>query len=124
MISQLISNIKVGIKHKKTHIVVSNNKFIYIVLEALWDEKIILGFYCEGNFIIVLLKYDVWNISLIKDLNCLWNPGNKQYLTITKILKSDYKLIFFLSTSKGVMSIKKAISLNVGGQLLLSVSLN
>lgn len=124
MLSNLISNIKVGLIHKKLYISVKHTKSLILFINALWDEKLINGFCIEGEKIIVFLKYDYWNRTCIKKIKFFSKPGKRQYLTLIDYQKLyKYNIIFFVSTIKGVMTFKRAHKLGLGGELLFGIFL-
>lgn len=71
----------------------------------------------------VFLKYDNYGQPVIRDLARISKPGLRKYSPSQEIPRSLNGLgITVVSTSHGVMTDKEARRLNVGGELLFSVS--
>ena len=70
----------------------------------------------------VFLKYDDDNSPVIHGIERVSTPGCRKYISFDKIPRVLNGLgISILSTSKGVMSNKKAKNLKVGGEILCNV---
>lgn len=67
-----------------------------------------------------------WNSVNLK-VTRISKPGRRIYCTAKELKKINYKLTniastLIISTNKGVMTVTKAVSLNVGGELLFKIS--
>ena len=96
------------------------------VLEVLRDEGFIRG-YSQTEFdngkseIQIDLKYHEGE-SVIKEINRISKPGRRVYSSVDSMpLVRNGLGISVISTSKGVMSDKKARTNNVGGEILCVV---
>tara|TARA_B100001250_G_C19792820_1_gene787339 strand:- start:802 stop:1200 length:399 start_codon:yes stop_codon:yes gene_type:complete len=96
------------------------------VLEVLRDEGFIRG-YSQTDFdsgkseIQIDLKYHEGE-SVIKEINRISKPGRRVYSSVDSMpLVRNGLGISVISTSKGVMSDKKARTNNVGGEILCVV---
>ena len=96
------------------------------VLEVLRDEGFIRG-YSQTDFddgkseILIDLKYHEGE-SVIKEINRISKPGRRVYSSVGSMpLVRNGLGISVISTSKGVMSDKKARTSNVGGEILCVV---
>ena len=96
------------------------------VLEVLRDEGFIRG-YSQTDFdngkseIQIDLKYHEGE-SVIKEINRISKPGRRVYSSVESMpLVRNGLGISVISTSKGVMSDKKARTNNVGGEILCVV---
>jgi len=96
------------------------------VLEVLRDEGFIRG-YSQTDFddgkseIQIDLKYHEGE-SVIKEINRISKPGRRVYSSVGSMpLVRNGLGISVISTSKGVMSDKKARTSNVGGEILCVV---
>ena len=96
------------------------------VLEVLRDEGFIRG-YSQTDFddgkseIQIDLKYHEGE-SVIKEINRISKPGRRVYSSVESMpLVRNGLGISIISTSKGVMSDKKARTNNVGGEILCVV---
>ena len=99
-----------GIKKEMTKILKDQG---YILNYKLVDEK-------SNSFIRIALKYDaITKISAIKSLIRASKPGLRKYASCADLPRVLNGLgIAIISTSKGVMTDKKARELNVGGEVL------
>ena len=99
-----------GIKKEMTKILKDQG---YILNYKLVDEK-------PNSFIRIALKYDaITKISAIKSLIRASKPGLRKYASCADLPRVLNGLgIAIISTSKGVMTDKKARELNVGGEVL------
>ena len=70
----------------------------------------------------LFLKYDYQGHPVIENIKRISKPGNRVYVQLGKAPKVlDGLGISILSTSKGVISHKKARQLGVGGEILCEV---
>jgi ribosomal protein S8 len=123
MLARLISNFNLSISHKRSSFMVKDNKSIRIVLDVMWDEKLIIGYRTEDKKLKVLLKYTVWGKTVLKHICLLSKPGRRQYVAyfeLADLLKNNR--IYFLSTDRGLMSANKAKILGIGGELLFYIN--
>ena len=97
------------------------------ITKILFDQGFIMSykFVKQENFevIKIALKYNFKTKSpVIKKLQRVSTPGLRKYVGVSKIPRVLNGLgIAILSTSKGVMSDKKAVEENVGGEVLCYV---
>ena len=71
----------------------------------------------------VTLRYDQNRKSVIKEIIRVSKPGRRVYIKAEEVRPYKSNMgISILSTSKGIMTNKKAIKLNVGGEVLCLVS--
>jgi len=134
-VNNLFSSLQNGQKAKKHLIRNPKTKIVYDILNILLSEGYICGFtYVESDFaqnhllsdskhknqIQVLLKY-VNEEPVIRKIKQVSSSGCRVYIGSKKIqdLPSIYFLI--LSTSKGIMTAKKAKSLQIGGEILCRI---
>lgn len=93
---------------------------------VLKEEKYIKDFFFinDGQFqtIRIFLKYDFNGSSVIEDIRRCSRPGQRIYVGSQEVPRVlDGLGISILSTSKGIISNKAAMRLNVGGELLCEV---
>lgn len=113
------------LKKKKLILLQKKTKIVLNVLNALWDEKVILGYrFLNNDFVKIYLKFDNLGKSLIKKIIIISKPGNKKYINIFD-LKSNHNTqinyFCFLSTSKGILSHSKALLKGIGGEILFKI---
>lgn len=108
-------------KHKYVDIPASNLKrqIVRILLDQAYIEKYINIRDSKQGIIRVYLKYDEYGKSIISGLERVSRPGLRKYSGVKDIprIKNNFGMAI-LSTSKGVVTNKKAKALNVGGEVL------
>ena len=126
-ISDYLTRIRNGIMANKKWVDVPSSiikKRISFVLkeESYIDDFIFISKEDSKSSIRVFLKYDFQGVSVIENIKRVSKPGNRVYVTqrnVPRVL--DGLGVSILSTSKGVLSHKKASSLGVGGELICEV---
>ena len=94
----------------------------YVLKEEKFIKDYILINNNKQNILRVFLKYDDSNESVIQGIQKVSKPGCRNYVSFDQIPRVLNGMgISILSTSKGVMSNKKAKVLNVGGEVLCHV---
>lgn len=97
------------------------------ITEILYDQGYILKYKFDDEagkqgIISIALKYDRDNIPIIRKLQRISRPGLRKYVGSQEIPRVINGLgIGIVSTSKGLMTDKKARQENVGGELLCFV---
>tara|TARA_B100000900_G_C20156445_1_gene544075 strand:- start:195 stop:593 length:399 start_codon:yes stop_codon:yes gene_type:complete len=131
MITDSIGNYLTSIRnaiqaqHKVVNVPSSNMK--KEITKVLMEQGYILNykFMTEGNIetIKIALKYNsITNISAIKDLKRVSTPGLRKYSSSTDLPRVLNGLgIAVISTSKGIMTDKKARKMNIGGEIICHV---
>ncbi|TDE04721.1 30S ribosomal protein S8 [Flavobacterium sandaracinum] len=115
----------VAASHKVVEIPASNLK--KEITKILFDQGYILSYKFEDNAvqgsIKIALKYDKdTKESVIKDIQRISKPGLRKYSSSSSIPRILNGLgIAIVSTSKGLMTGKKAKQLNVGGEVICYV---
>ena len=98
---------------KRIAFVLKEEKFIRDIL-LIKDNK--------QNILRVFLNYDMNNEAVIRCIKRVSKPGCRDYVTSDTLPRVLNGLgIAIITTSKGVMSNKKAKKLNVGGEVLCQV---
>lgn len=97
-------------------------RIAYVLKEEHYIEDFVFIVDGEKESIRVFLKYDHNGNSVITGLDRVSKPGLRVYVGSTEIPRVlDGLGISIVSTSKGVISNKKARQLNVGGELICKV---
>ena len=126
-IADFLTRIRNGFLAKKRWIDVPSSALKKRIALVLKEEKYIKDFFFisgDGSkeFIRVFLKYDYQGKPVIENIKRVSRPGLRVYVgsgEAPRVL--DGLGISILSTSKGVLSNKKAKQLGVGGELLCEV---
>tara|TARA_Y100000287_G_scaffold22416_1_gene15460 strand:- start:147 stop:545 length:399 start_codon:yes stop_codon:yes gene_type:complete len=111
--------------HKVVDIPSSNLK--KKITEILYDQGYIANYRFDDNtnyqgVIKIALKYDKFKIPAIKKLTRISKPGLRKYVNNESVPRVINGLgIAILSTSKGVITDKKARELKIGGEVLCHV---
>ena len=111
--------------HKVVDIPSSNLK--KKITEILFDQGYIANYRFDDNtnyqgVIKIALKYDKFKIPAIKKLARVSKPGLRKYVNNESVPRVINGLgIAILSTSKGVITDKKARELKIGGEVLCHV---
>ena len=131
MITDSIGNYLTSIRnaiqaqHKVVNVPSSNVK--KEITKVLMDQGYILNykFMTEGNkeTIKIALKYNsITNVSAIKTLKRVSTPGLRKYSSSSDLPRVLNGLgIAVVSTSKGIMTDKKARKMNIGGEIICHV---
>jgi small subunit ribosomal protein S8 len=126
-IANILSLINNGLRAKLSRVNVPSSKQNVTLLEVFKEEGYITDFATNEvrkgvSEISINLKYSKFGVPAITNLIKVSKPGRRMYSGI-KALKSysSGMGIYVLSTSKGIISEKKARRLNVGGEILCRV---
>ncbi len=126
-IADFLTRIRNGFLAKKRWVDVPSSALKKRISLVLKEEKYIKDFFFisgDGNkeFIRVFLKYDYQGKPVIENIKRVSRPGLRVYVGAGEAPRVlDGLGISILSTSKGVLSNKKAKQLGVGGELLCEV---
>ena len=126
-IADFLTRIRNGFSAKKRWVDVPSSSLKKRIALVLKEEKYIKDFFFisagdNKEFIRVFLKYDYQGKPVIENIKRVSRPGLRVYVGAGEAPRVlDGLGISILSTSKGVLSNKKAKQLGVGGELLCEV---
>lgn len=126
-IADMLTRIRNANRVGRRMVLVPRSKVCKGIAQALKDEGYIEEYdviedSAQGQ-IRIKLKYQVNGDKVIHTLDRASKPGCRQYRKVTDMPKVLNGMgISIVSTSKGVMSDRKAIENNVGGELICTVS--
>ena len=126
-IADFLTRIRNGLAAKKRWVDVPSSALKKRISLVLKEEKYINDFLfitSEGNkeVIRIFLKYDYNGYTVIENLKRVSKPGRRVYVGAGEAPRVlDGLGVSIISTSKGVLSNKKAKKLGVGGELLCEV---
>ena len=126
-IADFLTRIRNGLTAKKRWVDVPSSALKKRISLVLKEEKYINDFFfisSEGNkeIIRIFLKYDYKGDPVIENIKRVSKPGLRVYVGAGEAPRVlDGLGISIISTSKGVLSNKKAKQLGVGGELLCEV---
>jgi small subunit ribosomal protein S8 len=125
-ISDMLARIRNAIMAKHSRVDIPSSKLKLEIARILKEEGYINNYVVKGEgvkkTIRIFLRYDAKGISSITHLNRVSRPGRRVYLGAKEIPKvlGGYG-INIVSTSKGLMSGKKARLENMGGEVLAEI---
>ena len=126
-ISDYLTRIRNGLMAKKRWVDIPSSMIkrrISFVLkeESYIDDFLFISQNEKKSMIRLFLKYDYQGQPVIESIKRISKPGNRVYVQLGKAPRVlDGLGISILSTSKGVISHKKARQLGVGGEILCEV---
>jgi len=121
LISNLINNIKNGIKNKLIFINCSLSKENIEILKILQKESIITGFLIGKQKIKIYINLKISNLFLYK----ISKSSNKVFSSINKIKISNQGAgITLISTSKGIKTDYDARISKLGGEIICQINWN
>ena len=126
-IADFLTRIRNGLAAKKRWVDIPSSSLKKRISLVLKEEKYINDFFfitSDGNkeVIRIFLKYDYNGDPVIENLKRVSKPGLRVYVGAGEAPRVlDGLGVSIISTSKGVLSNKKAKKLGVGGELLCEV---
>ena len=126
-ISDFLTRIRNGLLAKKRWVDIPSSALKKRIALVLKEEKFLEDFFFiagdkNKETIRVFLKYDYQGNPVIDNINRISRPGLRVYVGAGEAPRVlDGLGISILSTSKGVLSNKKANHLGVGGEILCEV---
>lgn len=125
-IADLLTRIRNGIQAGQESIQVPGSKIKKAILERMLEEGYVTDVAWEDDgrqgMLSVRLKYDAAGQPVIDGVRRISKPGRRVYVGSDEIprAQSGYGTVI-LSTSRGVITDKKARELGVGGEVICSV---
>ena len=125
-IADFLTRIRNGLSAKKRWVDIPSSNLKKRIAFVLKEEKYIEDFFFitdENKEIVrIFLKYDYKGFPVIEDIKRISKPGLRVYVRANESPRVlDGLGISILSTSKGVLSNKKAKQLGVGGEIICEV---
>lgn len=109
-------------KLKKVSTFCKNSRSNLQILRLLQRFGYIYGFFQCGLNIQIFLKYDFYGDALVQSIKIFSTPSKPKYITWKSLLRFSKKSnVFFISTTKGILSNKEAINKKLGGKLLFGL---
>ncbi len=126
-IADMLTRIRNANRVGRKLVIINKSKICTGIAEVLKDEGYIEQFDViddgKQGQIRVKLKYSMAGDKVIHEIDRLSKPGRRVYNTVEELPRVLNGMgIAVISTSKGVMSDRKAREQNVGGELLCTVS--
>lgn len=126
-IADMLTKIRNAGRAKHTNCKVYKSNIKVAILDILKDEGFIDGYQetADGKLsgIQVNLKYDTQKKHVIRSIDRISKPGRRVYSNSEDIVPIKSNMgISIISTSKGIMTNKKAMKLKIGGEVICTVS--
>ena len=126
-IADYLTKIRNAIQAKKKSVDIKASNLKRDITQILLEQGYIRDYtnFDDGvqGLIRIYLKYDEKQKSVIKHISKVSTPGLRKYADVKSLPRVKSNLgIAILSTSKGVMTNKKAKVENVGGEVLCYIS--
>lgn len=125
-IADMLTRIRNAISAKHTRVDIPGSKLKLEIARILKEEGYINNFVTKGEgvkySIRIFLRFDAKGVSSITKLERVSRPGRRVYVGATEVPKvlGGYG-VNIVSTSKGLMSGKKARLENMGGEILAQI---
>ena len=125
-ISDYLTRIRNAQMVKKPYVDIPCSNLKIRISYILKEEKFIRDYYKindnKQNVLRLFLRYDRNDLPVIHGIKRVSSPGCRNYVSCDRIPRVLNGLgISILTTSKGVVSNKKAKKLNIGGEILCNV---
>ena len=125
-IADFLTRIRNGLSAKKRWVDVPSSNLKKRVAYVLKEEKYIEDFFFitdkNKEIVRIFLKYDYKGFPVIENIKRISKPGLRVYVGANESPRVlDGLGISILSTSKGVLSNKKAKQLGIGGEIICEV---
>jgi small subunit ribosomal protein S8 len=121
IIADLLTRIRNAVERKSLSVVAPTTRMVKEISKILKEENYITDFADDGKQVTIDLKY-IANKSAIMHLERVSKPGLRSYMGYTDIPRVLNGMgISILSTSKGIMTGKKARLEKVGGEFLCKI---
>ncbi len=105
----------------RTELALQSTKFIYAIANSLKEEGILSEVKLEEGVITAKIAQS-HKKPVLMDLRLISKPGLRVYRNIAELKsRKAGSSILILSTPKGIMSNKKAIKQNIGGEVIAEV---
>ncbi len=106
---------------RRTELSLASTKFIYALAKNLKEEGFLGEIKLEKGILTAKIAQS-HKKPVLMDLRLVSKPGLKIYKSISKLKSRKVESsILILSTPKGIMSNKKAIKQNIGGEVIAEI---
>lgn len=122
-----INNVFASIKNAQTigalYVYVPHTKNIAQILDVLTNEGYIRYYQKSEKYRLkIALKYDQQTrIPTIRELKGISKPSKRIYYKSIELKQIPWYYTYILATPKGILSNRKALQLNVGGEVLCKI---
>jgi ribosomal protein S8 len=127
-LSKLITTLNIARQGHFKSIKVDNTKLTLRLLELMQEIGIIRG-YCvmpNDNKFKVFLKYKQGSVGMFFRIELVSKPSKRVYVDMVKLYKMKErcsKIVYIISTPKGIVSDAECVGHTMGGEVLLKIIL-
>lgn len=125
-IAEMLTIVRNGQIAKKDIVYVSSSGIKVAIIKVLVEEGFIKEYCIQHSnkpVIKIFLKYYCNNQPVVDQIKRISRPGLRVYKNVKNLPKEISGMgIVIISTSRGVMTIKSARKLNIGGEIICNVS--
>jgi ribosomal protein S8 len=122
----IIFKIKIAKKKKKICILIKVTVLNTLILNTLWNNKLIYGYYIitspknkRINYYQIILKYSNSNLSLFNKVFSLYYNIKCYNILSINLLENNY--MYLIINDKGYFNIKCALQIKTGGTIFLKL---
>jgi small subunit ribosomal protein S8 len=124
--ADMLTRIRNAVRNREKSVVVLSNKLNRGVASVLKDEGYIADFECIADgrqgIIRIVLKYGTRGENIINEIRRVSKTGCRTYSAVGELPRPLQGLgISIVSTSRGIMSDRKAREMRVGGEVVATV---
>lgn len=118
----LLINLKNNSLQKKEFLIFDYSVLCFKIIEILYKEGYIQSYKIlkinEKNKIFINLRY-YYNKPILKNLKLVSTSSKPKFLKLNSLIKlSDKKILFVISTNKGILTLKDCKKKKIGGKIL------
>jgi small subunit ribosomal protein S8 len=126
-IADMLTRIRNALAARHERVQMPASRMKQEIARVLKEEGYILDFHLARaehpqGFLVITLKYDAMNMSIIQGLRKISTPGKRQYVACKEMPKVlDGAGIAIICTSRGLLTDQQCLTENVGGEVLCFV---
>jgi len=123
-----INNFFIGldrcIKARHLYFYISDYKGFSSIIEDLYNEGILKGYKKNNHIYKIYPRYASSNRTTFSKIKFISKPGHRIFIRYTNFLKMKHwntKVLGFVRTRLGILSIKDCMKFKIGGELLILI---
>ena len=124
-LADFVARLRLGSKSHFANISVRRNNLSFNLLQILYNNGVIRGFYCEHLTIKVYLKY-YYGKPAIRHLRLITKPSVRAYWPLSYLSwQYNYHSLsgfYIVSTNRGLLTSHECMIYRISGEVLLKIS--
>lgn len=124
-LADFVSRMRLGSRSHYQSIKVRRNNLSFALLQLLYNNGVIRGFFCERLTIKVFLKY-YYGKPTLRKIRLITRPSSRAYWSLTRLSSScnfhSFSGFYVISTNKGLMTSQECLLHCLSGEVLLQIS--